>query len=235
MKLKYWERIFWEIRNKVYSFFLKNFIPYEELIEDILNELNFETSLYVLDAGCGFGIFEKKLIEKGIIKNIKIEAIDISKKIIQIAKKNISLYENINLEVMDLNEKLKFNDEIFDAIICINVIYLVKDPLNTLLEFYRVLKKRGKLILTTPKYNFSYLSLLKEHFQKRKGLGKIKDVILFPIFFPFEFFITIKEKLRKYHRFKEKDIVKLFQTVPFKVVKIKDSYAKQNFFVVAEK
>jgi len=153
MEFNFNEKMFWTIRNKIYSFFLKNFIPYDELIESIINKLNLKPNFYILDAGCGPGIFEKKLLEKKIT-NIKVEAIDISYEIIRIAKQNNPCHNNLSFKVMDLNQKLEFKDRTFDAIVCINVLYLLKNPLNTLLEFYRILKENGKIILTFPKPNF---------------------------------------------------------------------------------
>jgi ubiquinone/menaquinone biosynthesis C-methylase UbiE len=238
MEFDFNEKTFWTIRNKVYSFFLKNFIPYNELIEDIINNLELKPGFYILDAGCGPGIFEKKLLEKKI-PNIKIEAIDISDEIIQVAKRNNPYFNNLIFKVMDLNKKLEFKDKTFDVIVCINVLYLLRKPSDTLLEFYRILKEKGKIILTLPKPNFNYVSLFKKHFLKIKGLRKIRDIIIFPlilgIIFPFELLITMKEKREKYHRFKEEDIIKLFQSIPFKDFKIMNSYAGQNFLIIAEK
>ncbi|MEM5810077.1 MAG: class I SAM-dependent methyltransferase [Candidatus Aenigmatarchaeota archaeon] len=238
MKFNCSEKIFWEIRNKIYSFFLKNFVPYNELIENIINELDPKPGFYILDAGCGAGIFERKLIEKGI-PNLKVEAIDVSDEIIRAAKRNNPHSNNIIFRVMDLNGKLEFKDRTFDAIVCINVLYLLKKPLNTLLEFYRILKAGGKIILAIPKYNFNYVTLFRMHFLKRRGLKKIRDAIIFPlvlvIILPFELFITMKERKGGYHRFRERDIIELFRPTPFKYFRIMDSYAGQNFFIIVKK
>jgi len=234
------ERRFWEIRNKIYSLFLKKFIPYDELIDVVIKELSLNKEVYILDAGCGPGLLEKRIILENA-PSIQIEAIDISERIINIARENnkYSCSPNINFRTADLNEKLGYKDQNFDTIVCINVFYLLERPKDTLLEFYRILKRGGKIIIITPKYNFNYSPLLKRHFTEAIRLKKIIDIIVLPfilgLIFFFEFVITIRERKGRYHRFKKEDISKLFQEAGFRDVRISDCYAQQNSLIVAKR
>lgn len=106
----------------------------------------------ILDAGCGYGIYSLTLAQYGY-KNIN--SIDIEKVRI----------DNINNTLKELGEyrdsikthqgsltKLPFEDNIFDTIICSEVIEHIADHESAIKELSRVLKKGGKLILTVP-YN----------------------------------------------------------------------------------
>ena len=232
------ERRFWELRNKIYSLFLENFIPYRELIGTIIEKLNPVPEFYILDAGCGPGIFEKIIIGKEIL-DLKIEAIDISKEIINIAKKKNRFSNNVSFKIVDLNDKLKYRDQSFDAVVCINVLYLLQKPRDTLIDFFRVLKEGGKLMISIPKYNFNYSPLLQRHFLRVNGIKKIRDIILFffilVLIFFFEFIITKRERRGRYHRFNKSDILRLFQGTNFRNLEISDCYAGQNFLIIAEK
>ena len=62
----------------------------------------------ILDVGCGPGNYTKYLMEKGF----SVEGIDLSKKMIQIAKKKVP---NGKFKVMDMR-KLEYPDETFDGL-----------------------------------------------------------------------------------------------------------------------
>jgi len=51
---------------------------------------------------------------------------------------------------LDLNQTLPFKDETFDAVVCKHVIEHLENPYHILREFYRVLKKEGILVFSTP-------------------------------------------------------------------------------------
>ena len=54
--------------------------------------------------------------------------------------------------VGSLDKRLPFKDNTFDEIRCISVLEHVKDVSVTMKEFYRILKKGGKLVLNIPHF-----------------------------------------------------------------------------------
>ncbi len=90
-----------------------------------------------LDVGCRKGIQTKRLIERGY----EVTSIDIEK-------------EYIDCRIVDVNNKLPFNNNTFDLIWCSEVIEHLKDPAKTIKEFNRILKDNGEMILTTPNSYF---------------------------------------------------------------------------------
>ena len=98
---------------------------------------------YILDVGCGHGIFSKILIDKSQYR--KVLGIDPSKKKIKIAKTNYSGINNLEFKNIYI-EKMK---QKFDAITVIDVIYLFppKDKLKFLVTIKKLLKPGGKIIL----------------------------------------------------------------------------------------
>ncbi|OIO40566.1 hypothetical protein AUJ61_01595 [Candidatus Pacearchaeota archaeon CG1_02_30_18] len=97
----------------------------------------------ILDAGCGNGKISIKVSKKCR----KVYGVDISKnafkKVIKINPKKI---EFIQTEL----EKLPFENNFFDKILCIETLEHVINPERVLKEFYRVLKSSGTLIITYP-------------------------------------------------------------------------------------
>ncbi|MFH1455582.1 MAG: class I SAM-dependent methyltransferase [archaeon] len=97
----------------------------------------------VLDAGCGEGYGANYLAKKGF----QVIAIDINKKTIIEARKK---YRESCLFLQLNAEKLPYKNETFDAIMSSHVIEHLKNDAGYVKELQRVLKKGGKLILTTP-------------------------------------------------------------------------------------
>ncbi len=80
---------------------------------------------------------------------------------------------------------LPFQDNFFDCLICAAVIEHILDQKKALLEFKRVLKKGGRLIITTPNPLYSGLSRLgallglkyKEGFDNSLSLRKLSSLV----------------------------------------------------------
>lgn len=152
-----------------------------------------ESNLEVLDFGCGKGIFISDLLS--VNPSLKVTGVDISKTAISYAKKKLP---EIKLFVIAEGKKLPFKDNSFDFIIALDVLLHVYDTELIFSELYRLLKPKGRLLITVP-----YYGLLKnivialigfdEVFNPRNGsirfytkntlLHEITDVGLIPIKF----------------------------------------------------
>ena len=110
-----------------------------------LRSLIIGRGLKILDVGCGSGLNSKKLS----FYDHKIIGIDISSEAIKKYKK-----KNFKGYVADVTKGLPFRKNTFDAILCSEVIEHVVDTNVFLNELNRVLKKNGKLFLSTPNSSF---------------------------------------------------------------------------------
>lgn len=101
----------------------------------------------LLDVGCGDGVITYFVNNK--VKEIY--GIDNSK--IRLAKaKKLGIHAKlVNLDT----QKIPYKANFFDAITCLDVIEHVYDPQRLANELSRVLKKKGRLILSTPNIRFS--------------------------------------------------------------------------------
>ncbi len=105
----------------------------------------------ILDLGSQEGSLHNFLKEN--LKNSKLIGVDIVK--------------NDNVDVVcDLNEKIPFEDNYADTIIAGEIIEHLLNPYLFLKECYRVLRKNGVLILTTP--NMTSLTYI----LKKQSIGK---------------------------------------------------------------
>lgn len=95
----------------------------------------------VLEIGCSSGEFLASLKKKGW----QVKGLEISKKATQKA-----IDKGVDATVHDANERLPIEDNSYDVVISGETIEHLFEDLDFLNECYRVLKKGGTLIITTP-------------------------------------------------------------------------------------
>ena len=104
-------------------------------------------SYVVLDYGCGTGTTSCELASQ--VKEI--HAIDISSKMIEIAKEkaDASNIENVSFVQADIFDE-RYKEESFDAILAYNVLHTVPNPQNVMQRIHELLKPEGLVISVTP-------------------------------------------------------------------------------------
>jgi ubiquinone/menaquinone biosynthesis C-methylase UbiE len=114
-----------------------------KVIQKVLSKL--PDGARILDIGCGSGFSMEKSIPKG--KDFQIYGIDVTEDLINYAKKK---RPHFNFKVA-YGEKLPYENNAFDAVLYSDVIEHLKDPVESLNEAHRVLKKDGFVVITVVK------------------------------------------------------------------------------------
>ncbi|UCG70664.1 MAG: methyltransferase domain-containing protein [Thermoplasmata archaeon] len=132
----------------VAMFFGENFHPGgEKLTLHMGEKLGLDETSKVLDVACGAGASSLALADR---YGCHVIGIDLSEKNLEKAKKkaqDTNLSDKLEFVKSDA-EKLKFEDETFDAIICECALCTFPDQKTAASEMYRVLKKGGRLGIT---------------------------------------------------------------------------------------
>ena len=127
-------------------------------------------NLKVLDIGTGPGFFTIILEELGYTN---ITGIDVSEKMLEVAKENIQKYgkKNSRIQLIQMDaQKLEFQPESFDIIVSRNLTWNLENPQQAYSEWLRVLKPNGDLFIFDANW-YAFLqneSLEKEFEEKRK-------------------------------------------------------------------
>lgn len=167
---------FWDMTSK-------NYDKTEERFEYIHSKSRANTKKYlngsniVLDYGCGTGTTSCEIANQ--VKEIY--AIDISSKMIEIAKRKAvaSKVGNINFSQTDIFDR-RYKKESFDVILAFNMLHTVADPQLVLQKIYELLKPDGLFISVTPCLQDKMAFLVNIQIQLVRILCKI-GVIPIPI------------------------------------------------------
>jgi len=106
----------------------------------------------VLEVGVGWGKLAKNLAKH---KKVSLFAADASESALAKIKDYVVQSQTIDIS----SEKLKFQDDQFDTVICLEVFEHLQNPYHALLEIQRVLKPKGKLIISVPNYLGGHLMI----------------------------------------------------------------------------
>lgn len=98
----------------------------------------------VLECACGTGLLSAVIAPKCR----QLTATDFSKKMLNKAKKNCVVFQNITFSKADITA-LSYPDGSFDKVVAGNVIHLLDNPMTALSELNRVCKDGGMLIIPT--------------------------------------------------------------------------------------
>ncbi len=168
----------------------------------------------VLDAGCGSG----RLLELFKDNQIEYEGIDISAKLINIAKSERRQYnqKNIHFQVGNLLF-LPYENKIFDLIFCVSTLQHIPSRENRFLvlkEILRVLKPGGRVFFTNWYFWNNYTN--KKYLIKKQTLVNwIKGFEKGDIFIPWRSPNGDLVVNRYYHAFKKPEIKELFSNLGF--------------------
>jgi len=202
--------------------------------ETVIRGLDIRPGDLILDAGAGTGNLSLDIRRRGG----RVVALDSSREALEIC---LTKDRSIQVICHDLRSKLPFSDNYFDKIVSVNTIFLIKPELreDVIEEFYRVLKKNGKIILVNLKKDFRSLEIYHEHFRiikKKEGLFEaIKQMLKF-IVPSCKLFYYAKKITGEHFSLKEGEQMGILQKIGFrKISKTEKVYANQAFLNIAYK
>lgn len=221
--------------------------PYREMLGHVAKALQKSGARSALDAGCGTGNLVALLAKDA---SLCITGIDSSPEMLARAKEKCT---SARLMHTDLNGTLPFKDRTFDAIACVNALYAVGKPVQTLKEFCRILKNGGSLVVATPKCDYENGLILKAHCKSekpdaywldahasvereeklvREALGDEMHALNMLAVAAINRRIA---KTKQFHFFTEAKLREMISSAGFQIAGYKETYAQQAHFFVAHK
>lgn len=233
------DKRFWAKYFEVYDT-LNELIPYQELMEDIVEALDVKKGDRILDAGSGTGNLSMKLEKLGA----HVVAIDFSEEGQKIHKnKNPKQTEFV---LADLTKKLPFPDNYFDKIASNNVLYAIpKEKREGLLkELHRVLNFGGVVVVSNIKKDFKSFIIYKDHIRLsfasigyiRTFFKMLKFLITTVKIFYYNYLVSRENNVGQYDFFEKDEQLKKLKDAGF--INVKNDlpvYSNQGVLNVAYK
>lgn len=172
---------------------------------DLLKGVSLKNKKF-LEIGCGLGYFSLEALNRAA----KVTAVDVGKNLVAITKNRVRKGKFIVASASEL----PFRNNSFDIVLCTEVIEHVDNQKAAFKEMFRVLKKGGYLVLTTPnklfKPLFDFLSLTKTRvykgnekwffYKEIKGIFKKRKAdIVKEVYFNFIYPNKITDRFEKIH------------------------------------
>ncbi len=222
-------KLLWEL----YPFFyerIRDFKPYEDLLTEVERALDVKEIGKYLDLGCGTGEFLYKIGVKH--PNLSLYGIDISKISLKLAQRKCSSLKNLKFYLHDITKGLPFPDSFFNGVVSIHLLnYLPKSSLFTYFnECYRVLKPKGKLVIT----NIERFSVRKSD-DGYKNIVKEIDLTSLPFYLWIGLFNLPMKLGRNIHYYNSKCIKKLMERMGFNVEILQGVYLGSTSILKGEK
>lgn len=130
------------------------------MYNEIINRVMIINPKKLLDVGCGTGNVLMRLAKNN---NMDLYGLDISEKMIDIAKKNLK--SRVELKIGD-SECMPWENNTFDVIVCNASFHHYPNPEKTLLEMKRILKFSGTLIIGDPTAPVGIRQILNLYYNK---------------------------------------------------------------------
>ncbi len=241
----------WGLYAKCYDSLLQ-LTPYASMLREIATLSSKLPNECILDASCGTGNFEVMYAERGV-NATRIVGIDTSLPMLKRAREKCGSFPNTTFQIADLDVGLPFDTGSFAQVVSLNTLYAVKNPEQTLREFYRVLAKDSFLVLVTPKVGYENGIILKKHCESTKPdeywanvhessereerliREALSDESVVREMLTIAAFNRNIADNRTFHFFDSQELCQLLKKVGFKVVRTGYAYANQDICIVAQK
>ena len=250
------EKDFWETYLSKFSIALK--IPdYKDLLESSEQLLDcFMGGGQILDAGCGNGHFgvwllkravEHLMEDKTVTINLRYVGLDFAEKAVIEARKRhteiLNQLDKINgyqkckgsrfeYVIGDLDKKLPFPDGCFNKICCNLVISYVRDPVNVMKQFGRVLKRNGRMIVSSLKPYCDLSLIYKDFAEVTSDQNDLEEAIAL---LSNTGKIRRKESEGHYHFYNEEELQELIRKAGLVTIKLLRSCGNQVNIAFCEK
>jgi len=184
-----------------------------------VDSLNLPVGIKALDAGCGTGSSTFPLAKRGF----DVLAVDFGKSVLNCAiGLNITKYgfHNIDFKLMDLSRTLPVDDETFDLVASLHCIMKIENVDFSLKEFHRILKSRGKMVISTTPDSYTITEWLRKYSREHGFLGTLWDIRWLIVWAIPYFLFTERTERRQEHRWGEEEFSEHLKLAGFKTLHV---------------
>ena len=230
----------WDLMAFFYDQVFEHFPPYQKLQKEIIKNLNSppNSSVCLLDAGCGTGIISITLAERGYL----VVGVDRSLEMLGRArkKKKKKRLDNLFFLERDLDTEISLPEYSFNKILMIHSLYLMNDPKATLQKLASALPQGGEIFMCNPCRRLTLKELYEAECSFLRKITRANGFLsTFFFFLPItlvmgglNFVIQHRKKKQIFHQWDEREIRDLLDSCGFRVRWVKESCLANSHFLI---
>ena len=171
-------RLLWNLYARCYDR-ITGLLPYQEMLDEVVTELDLRPGMRVLDAGCGTGALAERLAAAH--PDIELVAADLSPAMIKRARTRQTWPGSYTFIEGNIDDVLASDERGFDRIASVNVIWTLPDPQRTFTGMTARLRRGGRMVHTTPSWRFRAHAILWQHLVGHRGWARVRAVLGLPV------------------------------------------------------
>ena len=229
----------WNLYSACYDL-IAGLAPYGEMLDEVVAALDLRPGMRVLDAGCGTGALEARLAERH--PDVEVVAVDASPAMVGRARQRQVWPAGTRFVVADINDFLANQNERFDRVVSVNLLWALADPAATIKGMAAYVCEGGRMVHTTPRWRFRFDVIVARHLRRVRGVrGFVRALGLLPrlaaagLLNLILVLRVLAHTWRDRSRWQADGLARLFSQPGFGPAAIRPTYAGQAFLVECHK
>jgi SAM-dependent methyltransferase len=212
---------------------------YQDMLDEVVAALDLRPGMRVLDAGCGTGALEARLVARH--PDVEVVAVDASPAMLARARQR-PWSVSPRFVAADIDDFLAKEERPFDRVVSVNLIWALNDPRRTIEHMAACLAQGGRMVHTTPRWRFRFDLLVVGHLRRTHGVrALLRALCLLPLLAAaglLNLALVLRVLSRTWRdrsRWQAEGLARLFAQPSLGPVAIRPTYAGQGFLVMCDK
>jgi len=229
-------RYLWSIYAVFYDG-IRRLLPYQAMLDEIIDLLNPTGSAKLVDLGCGTGNLPLAILNS--VVDCDMTGVDSSPSMLARAKRKCG--DNVSFLHADLNTSLREQGVSgpFGYLVMVNSLYATTDPHSTLKHAAGIAQSGATLVVSTPCAGAKPLEILRVHgeiaSEQNKPARTRRIFLSLLAVYLINLVIKLLGETGTYHFATEKDILTWFAGSGWEVLEVKKTYGDQNWLIKARR
>ena len=213
--------------------------PYQDMLDEVVAALDLRPGMRVLDAGCGTGALEARLVQRH--PEVEVVAVDASPAMLARAQRR-TWSVSPRFVAADIDDFLASEKARFDRVVSVNMIWALADPRRTIEHMADCLAEGGRMVHTTPRWRFRFDLIVVRHLRRARGaraflraLGLLPALAVAGLLNLALVLRVLRTAWRDRSRWQADGLARLFLRPDLGPVAIRPTYAGQGFLVTCDK
>ena len=171
-------KLLWNLYARCYDR-ITGLLPYQEMLDEVVAALDVRPGMRVLDAGCGTGALADRLATRH--PDIELVAADLSPSMLKRARTRRAWPASFTFVEGNIDDVLASDERGFDGIASVNVIWTLPDPQRTFTGMTARLRDGGRMVHTTPSWDFRAHAIVWQHLRGHRGWARLRALGGLPV------------------------------------------------------